>query len=485
MKAFLSISLVFVSMTIFAQKNIFLGNEFWNENTSIEEVKSEIDKGNSPTEFSQFNFDATAYAILNKAPLETILFLLEIEGNEVTKITHDARNYLMWAAYRGNYELTKILMEKGADIHILDDKGNNLQTFTAMGGVTDHRIYDLFTAYDLKLDAPNRAGATAIHYLAQHIEDVKAFDYFIANGFDIEAKDNHGNTVFHYASSQGNIELLDQLIAIGFNPKEVNDNNENALFFAAKGKRRFSNELPVFEYLVKKGLNPRLTNIAGNNLLHFIAASNKNENVYTYLIDQNLDIQKENDEGNNPLMIAAMRKNEVGLSILYARTKDKTIINDKGYNLLTYALRTKNAGLAERVLKAGLDFKIIDKSGDNLITHLVATFDERNRKFFEHYFEILQKKGVKVQDKTIHLATAMENEALVTILLNSKVDINAKNKHGLTALQLAAMKGHDTKFLRFLIEKGADKNTITDFDESVYDLAKSNELLSGDLEFLK
>src|SRR5690554_7620255 len=79
-------------------------------------------------------------------------------SNEVTKITHDARNYLMWAAHRGNYELTKVLMEKGSDIHIVDDKGNNLQTFTAMGGVTDQRIYELFKAYGLKLNAPNQIG---------------------------------------------------------------------------------------------------------------------------------------------------------------------------------------------------------------------------------------------------------------------------------------------------------------------------------------
>ncbi|PWH86721.1 ankyrin repeat domain-containing protein [Brumimicrobium oceani] len=485
MKTILTLILVLGTWTVFAQKNVFLSNDFWSKTTSIEEVKEQIDKGNSPTEFSKFNFDATAYAILNNSPLETIQFLLAIEGNEVTKITHDARNYLMWAAYRGNFELTKYLMEAGSDIHIIDDKGNNLQTFTAMGGVADHRIYDLFKAYDLELNAPNREGAIIIHYVAQHVNDIKELDYFLKNGMSLKAKDKNNSTVFHYASSQGKIELLEQLIAKGLNPSAINDNNENALFFAARGKRGFRNELPIFEYLVSKGCEPTLTNNSGSNLLHYLASGNKNKDVFAYFIDQQVDVQKVNKEGNTPLMIAAARNNEVSLLVLYEMTEDKFLVNENGYNVLTYALRRKNTGLAERVLKQGIDFKLRDKTGDNLITHLVATYNEKEKEFFIHYFKMLKEKGVEVQESTIHSATAVENEFLVNTLLDAGLDINAKNEEGITALQLAAMKGDHTKFLKFLISKGADKNVKTDFDETVYDLAKSNELLEGDLQFLK
>lgn len=485
MKTILCTLILMGIINVNAQKNVFLESSFWNENTTIDKVEKEIKKGNSPTEFSAFNFDATANAILNKAPLETILFLLEIEGNEVSKITHDARNYLMWAAYKGNYELVKILMKSGSDIHIIDDKGNNLQTFTAMGGVTDHRIYDLFKEYNLKLDAPNRAGGTIVHYLAQQVDDINSFDYFIKNGLNLMAKDNKGSTVYHYASSQGNIKLLNQLTEAGLDPKAVNENNESALFFAAKAKRRFYNELPVFEYLVKQGLDPQLTNKSGNNLLHYIASGNKSKDVFSFFIAQKLEVQKVNNEGNTPLMNAAERDNTVGLEALYDLTDSRVLVNEKGYSLLTFALRNKNAGLTERTLKEGFDYKLVDESGDNLISHLVATFDEGNTSFFEHYFNLFSSKGVEVQNKTLHLATAVEKEYLVNLLLESGVNINAKNEDGITALQLAAMKGDHPEFLKFLISKGADKSITTDFEETVYDLAKSNELLEGDLEFLK
>lgn len=68
------------------------------------------------------------------------------------------------------------------------------------------------------------------------------------------------------------------------------------------------------------------------------------------------------------------------------------------------------------------------------------------------------------------------------------IDINAKNNEGLTALHKAAMKASDTEVLKYLISIGADKSISTDFEESVYDLASENELLSQKniaIDFLK
>jgi ankyrin repeat protein len=485
MKTIFSAILLLGILNVTAQKNAFLGRSFWDDNTSIEQVQTAINEGNNPTVFNAFSFDATAYAILEKAPFTTIKFLLSIEGNEVSKITHDGRNYLMWAGYKGDLELIEYLISSGSDINLIDEKGYNLQTFTAMGGTKDQRVYELYINSGLKLTAPNRDGGNIVHYLAQHVDDIKDFDYFTDNGLSIMSKDNDNNTVFHYASSQGNVELLEQLIAAGLNPKALNNQNKNALFFAAKGKRRHYNELTVFEYLVKLGLDPKLTNKNGNNLLHYAAIGNKSEAIFAYLMKMDVDLQKVNDEGNTPLMNSVWRNNTVGITALYSLTKDKNIINDKGYSLLTYALRNKNSELVESLLDEGLDYNLADKSGDNLLTHLVDTYDEKNASFFEQYYKMLIKKEVAVQNYTIHIATSVENEFLVKVLLESGVDINAKNEDGITALQLAAMKCEHTEFLKFLINKGADKEIKTDFEESVYDLAKSNELLEGDLEFLK
>ena len=284
MKTIISTILLVGILNVNAQKNAFLGRSFWDNNTTIEQVEAAIKEGNNPTEFNAFSFDATAYAILEKAPFTTIKFLLNIEGNEASKITHDGRNYLMWAGYKGDFKLVNYLIKTGSDINIIDDKGYNLQTFTAMGGTKNSEIYELYLKTGLRLDAPNRDGGNIIHYLAQHADNIKDFDYFIKNGLNVMSKDNDNNTVFHYASSQENMELLEQLVAAGLNPKALNNQNENALFFAARGKRGTYNKIPAFEYLINLGLDPKSVNKKGNNLLHYAATGNKNDGVFAYLM---------------------------------------------------------------------------------------------------------------------------------------------------------------------------------------------------------
>ena len=68
------------------------------------------------------------------------------------------------------------------------------------------------------------------------------------------------------------------------------------------------------------------------------------------------------------------------------------------------------------------------------------------------------------------------------------IDVNAKNKEGITALQISAMKAKDDKIIKYLLGIGADKTIKTDFDETVYDLASENELLKKqnvNISFLK
>tara|TARA_B100000795_G_scaffold175029_1_gene132186 strand:+ start:456 stop:716 length:261 start_codon:yes stop_codon:yes gene_type:complete len=63
-------------------------------------------------------------------------------------------------------------------------------------------------------------------------------------------------------------------------------------------------------------------------------------------------------------------------------------------------------------------------------------------------------------------------------------NINLKNNINISPLHLAAMKARNKDLIDVLLNNGAEKNTLTEFNESPYDLALQNELLNkGNIDF--
>ena len=141
MKKNLFVSFAF-AVTFFVsaqQKNALLDAAFWKTSPTVETIKAEIAKGNSPTVPNANAFDATVVAINNDAPIASIKFLLDQPGNTITKLTHDNRIYLHWAAYRGNLELVNYLIAKGSDINLEDNLSNKLICFSTKSKCSTER----------------------------------------------------------------------------------------------------------------------------------------------------------------------------------------------------------------------------------------------------------------------------------------------------------------------------------------------------------
>ena len=98
MKKLLFTVAVLFSLTVHAQKNTLLDQGFWKSLPDVSQVKAEVEKGNSASQLNPAGFDPVVMAINAGAPNETIKYLLAQPGNEPTKLTHDGRIYLHWAA---------------------------------------------------------------------------------------------------------------------------------------------------------------------------------------------------------------------------------------------------------------------------------------------------------------------------------------------------------------------------------------------------
>lgn len=474
-----------------AQDNVFYDQAFWKKNPDVTLVKAEIEKDNSPTQLNRNGFDAVVMAINNAAPIETILFLLSIKGNEVNKITHDSRIYLHWAASRGNIEIMEHLLKLGSKTDVEDSHGYTPLNFAAANGQKNTKVYDLCLAHGADLQKEvNHDGANALLLAIGQDNDFTLTNYFISKGLDLNSKDANGNTAFNYAARSGNLAQMKRLQQKGVSF------TDQALLMAAQGGRGSTTGTEIFEYLLSLGISPKTTNSKGDNVLHFLVRKPNQADNIRYFLSKDLNINETNKEGNSAFMIAAANGTPETLTQLLPLVKNINQANAKGVTALGLAVRSNTVPVVKILLDNGADVSMQDKEGDNLTAYLIQSYNPTRGGIneLEQRYALLEAKGLnvaKVQgngNTLYHLAIAKEDLPLLKWVANKGADINHKNKEGLTVLHKAAMTAKNDEILRYLIAAGASKKELTEYMETPFDLASENEYLAKQnisIDFLK
>ena len=490
MKQLFIASITFASFTLQAQNNVFLERSYWKKNPDVTQIKAEIAKGSNPSQLNANAFDPVVFAIVEDAANDAVKFLLEQKGNDVNKLTHDGRTYIFWAAYRGNTDLMEYLLARGAKTNVLDDHGYTYLNFAAANGQSNTKVYDLAlkNGANLKKDL-DHDGANALLLIAPHDKDFTLINYFIGKGLDIKSTDANGNTAFNYAARTGNITTLKRLLEKGVTF------NDNAMIFASQGTRSTTNTLELYQYLESLKIKPTAVSKNGQNALHAIVRKDKQEDIIKYFIEKGVDINQADHDGTTAFMNAAMANSDVAvINLLAASVKNINQVNKKGISALALAVRSNTPEVVRLLIQKGADVNVADANGDNLAYYLIQSYNPQKAEAFEAKLKALEEKGFKVAtpqkngNTLYHLAVAKNDLSLIKLVERYKVDVNAKNKEGMTALHKAAMTAQDAAILKHLMALGAKKDAVTEFKETAYDLASENEALTKNkiaIDFLK
>ncbi|KAF2507042.1 ankyrin repeat domain-containing protein [Flavobacterium zhairuonense] len=487
---FLSLALTTALFVSAQQKNTLLDASFWKTAPDVNTVKAEIAKGNNPTEANANAFDVTTLAINNDAPLASIKFLLDQPGNPINKSTHDNRIYLHWAAYRGNTELVQYLISKGSDINFEDSHGTTPLVFAASNGQFDPALYEAFFKAGINPKKKYKDGENLLLLAIPSDKELKLTDFLITKGLSLKDVDNNGSTAFDYAARTGNITLLKKLL-----DRKVKY-TDNALLIATQGNRRETTSLDAYKFLVEElKLKATVTGKSGENVLHLLAGKPNQKEIISYFLSKDVDANKVNNDGNTPFMIAAGARENGALEVLLPVAKNINLQNAKGESALTMAVKSGTPDAVALLLGKGADVNVKDKDGNNLGFYLVQSYrPDPKQDTFDTKAKLLQEKGLNLAapqkdgSTLYHFAAAKNDLSLLKKLAPLNIDVNAKNKDGITALHKAAMVAKDDSVLKYLLSIGAKKDITTEFDESAYALAKENESLTKQnisIEFLK
>lgn len=153
---------------------------------------------------------------------------------------------LMCAAVRGQTEMVRLLLARGADAN-----QTNRQLYTALHIAAAHpgnaAIISLLLAARARPDAANTEGITPLHLAALrgHVAHVKLL---CAAGANLELADSAGFTAYLWAAEKDQAAVLDCLLAQGANRRALTDDRTTALRVAAN-----AGAVQAIEFLLAQG----------------------------------------------------------------------------------------------------------------------------------------------------------------------------------------------------------------------------------------
>ena len=392
---------------------------------------------------------------------ESVVKLLLAAGADVNA-RGEGCTALHYAAIRGHAGVVKALLDAGADVNATDDCGE-----TALHNAAKKDNQAIVTALisaGANVNATNKEGNTALQlatdrYSAANV-DLYVVRALLNAGANVEC-DSLGflsSVTGELADLQGEIQASRNLISAA-QSDNVGDVqaalDKRAIVNATDNDGRTALQLAalngregVVKALLAAGADVNKTDKDSRTALHY-AARHDDASVVQALIAAGADVSAQDKCESTPLHLAAENGHEEVVRALIERGADVTATDKKGKTALQLAAANGHVDVVRALLNAGANVECDSLNSPE-----------------QHYDDKLA--GLRTQIKASRdLIDAVKtgNIDAVTEALENRAIVNARDKYGEKALDLAAENGH-AEVVRALIAAGANANATNEDGET-------------------
>ncbi|XP_076254649.1 uncharacterized protein LOC143192825 isoform X1 [Rhynchophorus ferrugineus] len=355
----------------------------------------------------------------------------------------EKRTPLHAAAFKGDAQIAKILLDNGARVNAKDNKW--LTPLHRACAVNSEDTVQILIQYQADVCARDRLCQTPLHIAAAH--DAYSCVDKILNYASPKVTDRSGRTALHHAAYNGNMFVAELLINRGCVVNACDKKDYRPLHSAVQ-----MGHTDTVELLLKYDADINAKDRNQYTPLH-VAVANGLETVTKLLLEFEAEVNAQNSYGNTPLHVACLNGHLRCCEELVLAGADIEAINFRGQTPLHVAASsTHGVDCLDFLLEKGADINKCSADGRTPL-HMTAIHGRFTRS------KTLIDKGALIDcaDKNgstpLHIAAQYGHDILGNTLLSVGASPTKKGYEGRTPLHMCCLSGYVECCRKFLQTK--------------------------------
>ncbi|RFU27471.1 hypothetical protein B7463_g8880, partial [Scytalidium lignicola] len=297
---------------------------------------------------------------------EVVRMLLDNGANINVRDEH-GQTPLHRAAYQGHTAIVELLLSKGADINEADQQGRTALRWVANYGY--EKLLGLLSLKGAQMDIKDEMGQTAMHRAA-HNGNIAIARMLIEKGLNVNAVDSEGETPLFSAVRSGKPAMVRFLLANGALVSQTDNENSTALHVAASMKH-----YTIIRPLLEGGANIEARDGGGDTSLHIASDTGRYEAPYL-LLTAGADIEARNASGQTALHIAAFQRSTIVLTLLLVKGANIHAVDNLGRTALHIAALERYTNSIAILLDKGANIEAQDLQGRKPLYNDSSTYQD-------------------------------------------------------------------------------------------------------------
>jgi ankyrin repeat protein len=381
-----------------------------------------------------------------------VMRLLLQLGVDVNKRDKHLATPLHFASFFGHIEITKALLDHGANVHAQNDNGQ-----TPLHQVSLHSEYQeyghnhfakLMLEHGADVNAWDKDQETPLHS-ASFMSNLEVARVLLDHGANIHARNVHGQTPLHivsqgilHYSEESESDLVELLLSRGADVNARDDGQATPFLLAC-----FCLKPETAKELFQNGTDINAVNIHGQNAWHLISQNLSYNNrdwlrarLGEFLLRHGVATQGRDEDERTPLHLSCYYGQLEVAEMLLGHGAQVNAADNRGHTPL------------HQVTLGNYDYQSFGMDKRNLKEHPSKVLRLADRVLESGADVNAQNKD---QDTPLHLASRLRLHAMARLLLKNGADVNAKNSEGKSPSQLAT--GRKGKAMRRLLTEHSEK----------------------------